>query len=261
MSYTPTEWVTGDTITAEKLNNMESGIANAKGYSVAENTSTVIAEQSVETALMGAYGYGAALSGDISGLSDGDSCIVSFNGTDYTLEARVVGGTPYIGEADFNSQGIPWSFATYPFFVVDMSGSLFLFTEEAVSCTISVVAVEKTITPNSDFIRAVNAVGDENVFIFRVSATGSGDNVVFSPNVTYSEIREQQRCGKQLFASVPGSGLLEMTGDTGSAMSFTDVTILHLSNRYELWQGGFVINSDNTVETLTTLKFSLTEAT
>ena len=27
MSYTPTTWVTGDVITAEKLNNMESGIA------------------------------------------------------------------------------------------------------------------------------------------------------------------------------------------------------------------------------------------
>ena len=27
MSYTPTEWATGDVITAEKLNNMESGIA------------------------------------------------------------------------------------------------------------------------------------------------------------------------------------------------------------------------------------------
>lgn len=29
MSYTPTTWVTGDTITATKLNNMEQGIANA----------------------------------------------------------------------------------------------------------------------------------------------------------------------------------------------------------------------------------------
>lgn len=29
MSYTPTEWQTGDTITAEKLNNMEDGIENA----------------------------------------------------------------------------------------------------------------------------------------------------------------------------------------------------------------------------------------
>lgn len=29
MSYTPTNWSTGDVITAEKLNNMESGIENA----------------------------------------------------------------------------------------------------------------------------------------------------------------------------------------------------------------------------------------
>lgn len=28
MSYTPTEWKTGDVITADKLNNMESGIVN-----------------------------------------------------------------------------------------------------------------------------------------------------------------------------------------------------------------------------------------
>ena len=30
MSYTPTEWKTGDVITAEKLNNMESGIAGGQ---------------------------------------------------------------------------------------------------------------------------------------------------------------------------------------------------------------------------------------
>lgn len=31
MAYTPTEWTTGDTITAEKLNNMEDGIETADG--------------------------------------------------------------------------------------------------------------------------------------------------------------------------------------------------------------------------------------
>lgn len=31
MSYSPTTWETGDTITAAKLNNMEQGIANASG--------------------------------------------------------------------------------------------------------------------------------------------------------------------------------------------------------------------------------------
>lgn len=36
MSYTPTEWKTGDVITAEKLNNMEDGIENAPGVAVFE---------------------------------------------------------------------------------------------------------------------------------------------------------------------------------------------------------------------------------
>ena len=37
MSYTPTTWATGDVITAEKLNNMENGIANAGSGTSAGN--------------------------------------------------------------------------------------------------------------------------------------------------------------------------------------------------------------------------------
>lgn len=37
MSYTPTNWATGDVITAEKLNNMENGIANAGSGTSAGN--------------------------------------------------------------------------------------------------------------------------------------------------------------------------------------------------------------------------------
>lgn len=40
MSYTPTNWQTGDTITAEKLNNMESGIENANNPFVVTLTPT-----------------------------------------------------------------------------------------------------------------------------------------------------------------------------------------------------------------------------
>lgn len=32
MSYTPTTWATGDTITAEKLNKIEQGVSNAGGF-------------------------------------------------------------------------------------------------------------------------------------------------------------------------------------------------------------------------------------
>ena len=34
MSYTPTVWQTGDTITAEKLNKLENGVANVGGYDI-----------------------------------------------------------------------------------------------------------------------------------------------------------------------------------------------------------------------------------
>lgn len=40
MSYTPTNWQTGDTITAEKLNNMESGIENANNPFIVTLTPT-----------------------------------------------------------------------------------------------------------------------------------------------------------------------------------------------------------------------------
>lgn len=38
MSYTPTTWTTGDTITATKLNKIENGIANAGGAAVVKLT-------------------------------------------------------------------------------------------------------------------------------------------------------------------------------------------------------------------------------
>ncbi len=37
MSYTPSTWAKGDTITAAKLNNMESGISGAQAYMVGLN--------------------------------------------------------------------------------------------------------------------------------------------------------------------------------------------------------------------------------
>lgn len=45
MAYIPTDWQTGDTITADKLNNIEQGIANASGavivgYTISNGTLT-----------------------------------------------------------------------------------------------------------------------------------------------------------------------------------------------------------------------------
>ena len=42
MSYTPTNWQTGDTVTAEKLNHMETGIGNAANPFVVTLTPTAL---------------------------------------------------------------------------------------------------------------------------------------------------------------------------------------------------------------------------
>jgi hypothetical protein len=61
MSYTPTNWETGDVITAEKLNNMEGGIENAQLFivSVTRNENQFTADKTfaeIQTAfLSGAY--------------------------------------------------------------------------------------------------------------------------------------------------------------------------------------------------------------
>ena len=49
MSYVPTEWETGDVVTAEKLNNIESGIANNNIYtaSIISNVDESTGEETV----------------------------------------------------------------------------------------------------------------------------------------------------------------------------------------------------------------------
>ena len=42
MSYSPTNWQTGDTVTAEKLNNMETGIENAANAFIVTLTPTAL---------------------------------------------------------------------------------------------------------------------------------------------------------------------------------------------------------------------------
>lgn len=60
MAYTPTNWVTGDTVTATKLNKMEQGIANAGGVTpyivnVTGNSASITADKTyneVKTAFL-----------------------------------------------------------------------------------------------------------------------------------------------------------------------------------------------------------------
>ena len=55
MSYTPTNWQTGDTITAEKINKLENGVADSGQYTEYD-LSTISDEDAIASSI-----YGAAL--------------------------------------------------------------------------------------------------------------------------------------------------------------------------------------------------------
>ena len=71
MTYTPNTWATGDTITAAKLNNMESGISNASlivpifSGEVDEVITCDLPYSTVETAALGGKCIYALLNGEM----------------------------------------------------------------------------------------------------------------------------------------------------------------------------------------------------
>lgn len=81
MSYTPTNWQTGDTITAEKLNNMEQDIENANEPFTITLTPTNPdysgAMDKTPQEITEAYNEGRRIRGDIAGMN------ASFDFTQY----------------------------------------------------------------------------------------------------------------------------------------------------------------------------------
>lgn len=144
MSYTPINWQTGDTITAEKLNRCDNG------WGVG---STELFSETVTTVDDGGFNVGTLTYSDFI---DSDTLAVTFDGTDYVcnnLESP---------DAQFAAYGAPWSdalsaydFSEYPFnFYLDEQGNS-LVTETAGTHTITVIS--DGVVVSEDFSRAVNS--------------------------------------------------------------------------------------------------------
>lgn len=141
MAYTPINWQTGDTITADKLNKMDNGW----GYE-----STQLFSETVTTADDGNGNNVADLT--YSQLINSPTIKVTFDGTEYTCPLISNGrGDHFYGGFDLN--GDP-DFTTHPFFIY--SGDVNqLITQTAGEHTISVVA--QVVQASADFSTAVNS--------------------------------------------------------------------------------------------------------
>lgn len=140
MAYTPVNWQTGDTITADKLNRMDNGW----GVSTTELFSETV------TTVAGQMGNTATLA--YSTLIDAPSITVTFDGIDYTCGVIDFMYKYYGG---FTPKGLDPT--DYPFYIESTGQANNICTETAGTHTIS-VACDSTVT-SSDFRQAVLSVG------------------------------------------------------------------------------------------------------
>lgn len=139
MAYTPVNWQTGDTITAERLNRMD------RGWGV---DSTQLFSETVTTVDQGGTNF-ATLA--YANMVDASTIMVTFDGTEYTCPLIDIGGSHFYG--GFSEQGP--TFTEYPF-AISSSGSNgnFLMTQTAGEHTIAVAAL--SLQTSADFAAAVN---------------------------------------------------------------------------------------------------------
>ena len=168
MPYTPINWQTGDTITAEKLNKMDNGwgFENTQLFSESVTTATVEGQP----APVGSLAYSKQITSD--------TLPVTFNGESYNLPLTVQEwGNIYGG---FSESGP--SFTTYPVCIVSTeNGHNDVYTETAGTYTISgsVPLIQTSEAFDSAVAHAENFAVVAGVTTFReaVDAFKSGKHV------------------------------------------------------------------------------------
>lgn len=172
MAYTPVNWQTGDTITADRLNRMDRGwgVDSAQLFS-----ETVMMEDDGDGLYSAAIAY--------SQLIDADTITVTFDGTEYECHSVSEGeyGAPY-------NDGNP-DFSKFPFTLYTSSDGAAIITQTAGEHTIAASTV--SIEISSSFDSAVVLAG-----VFEV----------VSGTTTFQEARDAFKSGKRVCVVSSNSG-------------------------------------------------------
>ena len=144
MAYTPINWQTGDTITAEKMNKMDNGW----GVSSAVLTSETVTTEADLVVAAGTLAYTTPITAD--------TITVTFDGVPYVCDVLIDGSDYIYGDLDF---------VTMPFYIGSNSEENVLVTAEA--GTYSIEISESSIEVSLQFVSAVNASIPELIPPFR----------------------------------------------------------------------------------------------
>ena len=172
MAYTPINWQTGDTITAEKMNKMDNG------WSATVTTSTLF-DGSCTTELDGDVAYGEI---DLD-VNAPDTLVITFNNTEYTCQKNDHGDDAYYGELDSEDVAV---FTTYPFCVF-AGDPWFLLTETAGTYAIKLVAKNVAYETSEEFDGVTRKIATEVAETTEVFY-GTVETSTSSRNAYYAEI-------------------------------------------------------------------------
>lgn len=187
MAYEKQTWECGDVISAEKMNHMEDGIADAgggdAGYECSEKPTEIINEEVTTTSTPYSY-YMGTLS--YSGLIDAPTISVSFDGQQYELPKVAFSGYNLYGGSEMGD------FSNYPIQIQASDGASAVFYTPnegtySVKVTVNEVSVD-SITPC--FSLAVKNVvsGIKRTGVFPVEFGRSGNT--FYSGTPYNDVRQ-----------------------------------------------------------------------
>ena len=154
MAYEKQTWKCGDTITADRMNHIEDGIANVDvGYSCSGEWVTLTDESVTTTVEEGAH---FALGGfTYSEPITADTIKVTFNGTEYTCNKQIHElGHVYYGTNTLPPIGGTIDWTQYPFAIAHGNYSNVFGTETAGTYQVKIEAYEKTVETSECFDRA-----------------------------------------------------------------------------------------------------------
>lgn len=172
MAYTPINWQTGDTISADKLNKMDNGWGVESTQLFSETVTTVDTGQGFSS---GAIAYSSVI--------DAASITVTFDGTDYDCSRIDAFGDYFYG--GFSKSGL--DFSTYPFAIESIGGGGENAIKTEAAGTYTITAVVSTLQTSADFdtARGYGYVTGYPTELFSETVTtaddGNGNNVADLP--------------------------------------------------------------------------------
>ena len=175
MAYTPINWQTGDTITAEKMNKMDNGWSVSSTQLFSETVTTVAGQ--LDNSAQLAY----------TGTDTPNSMTITFDSTDYACPQQSGGGQYWYGAPN------PDDWSTYPFVVLYMSGAWILITETAGEHTVS--ASSSSLNVSDSFKTAVESCID----------TSTMPMLCKSGIATFSEMQRASADGRILYFKAYGN--------------------------------------------------------